>query len=223
LGAGEQTKTARALFELGHTASVPTIEPLTRRDLPASVDVLALAFRDNPAMVAMFPGASEDERLRALGTCMDGFVASVLRYGVAEGVKDGGRVTAVSLSFRPGTFPPPFLATLMQAKGPLRAGPRAALRFARLDREMHARHARYPHWYLWFLGVDPQRQGQGLGSLLLRSLSSKAEADGTACYLEADILRNVRLYERHGYRVESEETLPASGVRFWFMKRPPAG
>jgi hypothetical protein len=35
-----------------------------------------------------------------------------------------------------GGFPVPLLATLIQAKGPLRAGPRVALRFARINSDM---------------------------------------------------------------------------------------
>lgn len=196
-----------------------SVETLIEADVPAAADVLASAFRDNPAMVALFAGRSEAERLRALRPCMAGFVASVLRYGTAEGIKDDGCLVAVSLSFGPRKFPPPFLATIIQAPGPLRAGPATALRFVRVDREMHKRHPRYPHWYLWFVGVEPERQGQGLGSRLLQSLSETAEADNVPCYLEADLASNVKLYERHGYRVQAEETLPPLGVRFWFMKR----
>jgi ribosomal protein S18 acetylase RimI-like enzyme len=84
---------------------------------------------------------------------------------------------------------------------------------------MRKRHPHYRHWYLWFLGVEPERQGQGLGSKLLRSLSAKAEADAVACYLETDTASNVKIYERHGYEVQSEEVLPPGNVRFWFMKR----
>jgi GNAT superfamily N-acetyltransferase len=196
-----------------------SVEPLTSADTQASAGLLTRAFVDNPAMVALFKLESRAERLRALRPCMVGFVASVLRYGSAEGIKQNGSLVAVSLSFRPNGFPPPLLATLIQAPGPVRAGLATALRFAGLDREMHRRHPRYPHWYLWFLGVEPERQGQGLGSRLIQSLAQRAETENVPCYLEADVASNVKLYERHGYRVEAEETLPPIGVNFWFMKR----
>src|SRR5258706_6806065 len=138
---------------------------------------------------------------------MRGFVAAVIRYGVAEIGRDNGAVVAVSLSFRPGEFPPPFYATVMQSGGPIRAGLRAALRIARVDHEMRKRHPHYRHWYLWFLGVASDRQGRGLGSTLLRALSDRADADGVPCYLETDKASSVKLYERHGYRVESEGPL----------------
>jgi ribosomal protein S18 acetylase RimI-like enzyme len=84
---------------------------------------------------------------------------------------------------------------------------------------MHKLHPRYPHWYLWFLGVEPERQGRGLGSELLRLLSAKAEADRVPCYLETDKPSSVKLYEHHGYRVQSEVVLPKVDLRLWLMKR----
>jgi ribosomal protein S18 acetylase RimI-like enzyme len=201
---------------------VASVEPLGEADLEASARVLASAFRDNPAMVAMIPRPTDEERERVLVPCMRGFAASVLRYGVAEVVKESGQVVAVSLAFRPGEFPPPFYATVMQAGGPIRAGLRAALRIARVDHEMRKRHPHYRHWYLWFLGVARERQGRGLGSLLLRSLSLKADADQVASYLETDKPTSVKLYERHGYRVDAEEPLPPLGFQLWFMRRAEA-
>ena len=199
---------------------MPSVEPMTRARLSDSAGVLARAFQDNPARVALFPKLAPDQRLAALGPCMDAFAASVLRYGTAEIVTEGERVLGVSLAFGPGGFPPPFWATVMQAPGPLRQGISTALRFARIDHEMRKRHPHFRHWYLWFLGVEPERQGKGLGSLLLRSLSGRAKADGVPCYLETDKPTSVKLYERHGYRVDSEEVIVPMDVRLWFMTRP---
>ena len=198
------------------------VQPLEPSDRDEAAGVLARAFRDNPGFIALFRRDSPETRLRLLGPCMVGFVESTLRYGVGEVVKDGNRIVAVSLSFAPDRFPPPFWATIVQARGPIRAGMGRALRFVRVDQEMRKRHPHYRHWYLWFLGAEPQRQGQGLGSKLLKSLAAKAEADGTACYLETDKATNVKIYEHHGYVLQSEDVLlPGElDLRMWFMKRP---
>ena len=108
----------------------------------------------------------------------------------------------------------------MTTWGPLRAGLSRSLRFLRVDIEMKRRHLRAPHWYLWILGVEPELQGQGLGSELLRSLRARSEADGAPCYLETDKPTSVKLYEKHGFQVTSEETLPKVPVHLWFMKTP---
>ena len=203
------------------TRNVGQVQPLERSDRDEAAGVLARAFRDNPGFIAILKGESNDARLRLLGPCMVAFVDSVLRYGVGEIVRDGNRIVSVSLSFAPDRFPPPLWATVIQARGPIRAGLHRLLRFVRVDQEMRKRHPHERHWYLWFLGVEPERQGQGLGSTLLKSLSAKAEADGAPCWLETDKATNVGIYRHHGYVVESEEVLLPETValRMWFMKR----
>jgi GNAT superfamily N-acetyltransferase len=71
-----------------------------------------------------------------------------------------------------------------------------------------------PHWYLPIIGVDPARQGLGLGSLLLR-------ADGVECRLFTEQPRNVPLYQRYGFEVAVEGDVPDGGPHFWFMRRGP--
>jgi ribosomal protein S18 acetylase RimI-like enzyme len=197
-----------------------TVEPLALANLGAASGVLARAFRDNPGILVLFRGDDPETRLRLLEPCMRGFTEAVLRFGFAEVVRDGDDVVAVALCFGPGRFPPPFRSQFTMAKGPIRAGLARAWRFARIDQEMRRRHPHYRHWYLWFLGVEPKRQGQGLGSMLLSALSERAAKDGVACYLETDKQSSVRLYERHGYAVESEEILKGIDLKMWFMRRP---
>jgi ribosomal protein S18 acetylase RimI-like enzyme len=195
------------------------LELLKHSDVSIAADVLAAAFRDNPGILAVLPGLDETTRLRLLTPCMVGFTKSVLRYGVVEIARDDAELVGVSLLFRPGEYPAPFFATVMQAPGPILAGLGTALRCIRADYEMRKRHPHYRHWYLWMLGVSPERQGQGVGSALLKALSARAEADRVPCYLETDKASSVKIYERHGYRVEAEEVLPKIDLRLWFMQR----
>jgi ribosomal protein S18 acetylase RimI-like enzyme len=199
------------------------VTALADDDRAAAALVLARAFRDNPGTVALLANDPPEVRLRLMKPAMRGFVDAVHRHGLVEVVKDADRVLAVSLVFAPGGYPPPISAQLTIARGPIRAGLRRALRFARLDHEMRKRHPHFSHYYLWFLGVEPERQGQGLGSLLLQSLSAKADGEGSRAYLETDKQTSVRLYEKHGYRVGKEEILPGLGFNMWFMTRPEAG
>jgi ribosomal protein S18 acetylase RimI-like enzyme len=49
----------------------------------------------------------------------------------------------------------------------LKLGPAVVARFVRCDshtEHLHKRDAPAQHWYLWLLGVEPPRQGQGIGS-----------------------------------------------------------
>src|SRR4051812_7946209 len=98
------------------------VEPLAASDSIGAARVLARAFRDSPGMVAVLCGGTPDERVRMLEPCMLGFVEGVLRYGVAEVVREGAEVRAVALAFPPGAFPPPLWFDLTTAMGPLRTG-----------------------------------------------------------------------------------------------------
>ena len=81
--------------------------------------------------------------------------------------------------------------------------------------------ARKPHWHLTWLGVEPGHQGQGIGSTLVRQLTTRADAEGMACWLFTFASRNVPIYERLGFRVTLERLLPSSGPRLWVMAHPP--
>ena len=197
-------------------------EPLTAADRLEAAAVVARAFRDNPGIVAVAGPSHEDERLRLLTSAIPFFVETTLRYGVGEVIREAGKIVAVSLATQPGGYPLPLLGRWLTTRGALAAGVQRALRFGRIDGEMRRRHPRYRHWYLWFLAVDPPHQGRGLGSMLLRSLSQKAERDGVPCYLETDKVSSVRLYEKHGYKVSSEHVIGGLELRLWFMERPAA-
>jgi ribosomal protein S18 acetylase RimI-like enzyme len=60
-------------------------------------------------------------------------------------------------------------------------------------------HPHEPHWYLPLIGVDPARQGQGIGAALLRHALARIDADGLPAYLESSNPRNIELYRRHGF------------------------
>ena len=78
-----------------------------------------------------------------------------------------------------------------------------------------------PHWRLVWLGVEPGQQGQGIGGALVRAMTTRADAEGTACWLFTFAPRNVAIYERLGFHVTLETTLPSSGLRLWVMAHPP--
>ncbi len=82
-------------------------------------------------------------------------------------------------------------------------------------------HPREPHYYLFLLGVEPGCQGQGVGSALLRPVLAQCDAERMPAYLETANPRNVPLYERHGFRVRAEFTVPHGGPLNWLMWRGP--
>jgi ribosomal protein S18 acetylase RimI-like enzyme len=77
-----------------------------------------------------------------------------------------------------------------------------------------------PHYYLAALGVEPALQGQGIGTALLQPTLALCDTSGTPAYLENTSETNLGLYERHGFSVVREITMP-DGPRQWLMWREP--
>jgi len=73
------------------------------------------------------------------------------------------------------------------------------------------------HWYLGILGTHPDRQNQGLGSMVLAKMLSKADAIGLPTFLESSNPRNYDFYRRHGYTDADELTVEDSPplLGFW--------
>ncbi|MBL8559937.1 MAG: GNAT family N-acetyltransferase [Hyphomonadaceae bacterium] len=94
-------------------------------------------------------------------------------------------------------------------------------RMQRLRAAFDANHPKAPHWYLFFLAVDPDCQGQGLGSAILKSTLDAIDAKHEAAYLEASSEKNVPLYLRHGFEIVSEFRPEPTGPKLWGMWRKP--
>jgi ribosomal protein S18 acetylase RimI-like enzyme len=94
----------------------------------------------------------------------------------------------------------------------------AALRLFKF-RSIWRRHdPKKPHWHIDPLGVLPERQGQGIGSKLLTYFCKRVDMNNAEAYLETDQERNVRLYNRFGFK--EIETEPIFNVSNWFLLRP---
>jgi ribosomal protein S18 acetylase RimI-like enzyme len=78
------------------------------------------------------------------------------------------------------------------------------------------------NWFLATIDVDPAHQGCGIGSTLLAPVLARADEQRSCCFRETHAADNVRLYERHGFRVVEHIEDPAT-VPLWVMLRPPAG
>lgn len=87
--------------------------------------------------------------------------------------------------------------------------------------ERRRQHVPMPHFYLSALGVEPERQGEGVGTALMRPVLDRADREQHPAYLETATGRHVLLYERQGFAVVEELTLPGTDVHGWLMRRIP--
>jgi len=108
------------------------------------------------------------------------------------------------------------LPTMVAVSG-LSGVPRTASAFSLVDKK----HPKVPHYYLLAIGVDPDRQGRGVGSSLLAPMAERLDREGMPAYLESTKERNLPLYERFGFKVTEAFDIAKGGPRIWAMWRDP--
>ncbi len=183
-------------------------------DRAAVATMLGRAFADDPAMSYIFPDAADRvKRLpRLFGLLFD---------------SDGVGMRLVSQDADAGTFwrPPgqahvPTMAFVRRLIPVLHALGASLPRAMRLGDAVEAHFPGEPFWYLHIAGVDPARQGRGLGGASIRAGLARCDADGVPAYLETATESNVGLYARLGFELTGEWSVPKGGPRFWSMMRP---
>jgi ribosomal protein S18 acetylase RimI-like enzyme len=94
-------------------------------------------------------------------------------------------------------------------------------RLMRALNALESNHPDEPHYYLPFIGIDPEWQGRGLGAALMRPILDRCDKGGIPAYLEATTPRNLALYERHGFEVTEEFQFAKGAPPMWRMWRKP--
>lgn len=199
---------------------VPPARRATSSDIPRLVGVLARAFDDDPIPNFLFRG----DRRRRRG--LRRFFSIQLRHmylpdGEVWTTEDlaGAALWAPPFKERPGWVD---LFRLLPVAIDLLASGREAGSALELLRMVDRARPRELHWYLATLGTDPDRQGQGIGTTLLRTTLERVDSEGVPAYLESSKERNVPFYARHGFKVTGEIKAPNNGPTLWTMWREPA-
>lgn len=195
-----------------------TVRGVRPDDVPRLAEVLALAFYDDPAM--RWATREDKERLPAL--------IDLYKYCLASDLKWGWETTTSDLQACAVWVPPESRLQRPSSLYTLRMLPRY-IRWCGLDRlgrwlkfgELcEEKRPMTPHHYLDFIGVHPDKQGQGYASALLRHTLALIDARGEPAYLESSNPRNNPLYQRHGFQITEEIHLP-DGPTLWCMWRKP--
>lgn len=198
--------------------SIETV-PLAPADAARTAAVLARAFQDDPMMTFLQPDAAR--RARVLPGMLGGIQAYTLAHGRVTTMPD---LAGVACWLPPGgtDVTPGRVFRAGMVTGLLRLGPagvrRAAGLIPAMDREHH-RVMTEPHWFLWLLGTEPARAGQGIGSALLAPTLAEADRAGRPCFLDTHKERNLAFYARHGFEPVVDQV--HAGLRFWGLRRDP--
>lgn len=192
-----------------------TVRAATAADVAELADILGDAFEHDPLMVWAF---DEPVRRRRVG--------ALFGYLAEHGYVPRGACTLLPGGDGACLWLPAGhrldRATFWDEHG---AGFVAALegdleRMSAMGEAMAEAHPHDDHWYLLAIGIPPQAQGRGLGSVLLAHTLAQADERGEPAYLEATSPRSRALYERFGFEVTGElRVLDSPPV--WPMWRPP--
>ena len=203
----------------------PNVPKLEAAQHDAASQVLTRAFLDDPMVMYVVP--DEERRKRHLPWFFRLAAKYGQRFGRGETYTTPNKVDAAAIWLPPGeTIASPMkMIQLGMLRGFYKFGPRSFMRFLSATNHLehfHKRDVPPDHWYLFVLGVDPSRQGQGVGSTIIQPVLERADKDRLPCYLETMKEINVDFYAKHGFEVVVDDTFP-NGPRYWTMKREPIG
>jgi GNAT superfamily N-acetyltransferase len=197
----------------------PSVRALRDSEVSAVAGSLGRAFFDDPGARFVEP----DRGRRAATNAA--FFAVVIRFGLALGEVATTPDLAGVAVWLPPSHAAPSAADLDRAgvqEAETIAGPEATERMGVMVRHFESLHERAldePHWRLELLGVEPGRQGEGIGSALLAPAHARADLAGERCALETFTSLDVAFYERRGYHVALSGDIPGTTLTVHTMVR----
>ena len=204
------------------TAKASLLEPvcLNEGDIERAAITLSQAFHSNPLIEYFIPDISKRKDV----------LPEITKYMVRRGLATG-RVYASSDNLEgiavcvPSERADLSLWQILRVKGVLLLLLKHAKVFWKLlsyesfATNIRNRLAPSKHWHLNIIGVDPQLQGKGHGSILLKSMLHQIDKEQLPCYLEVHEEKTVVMYRHYGFAVVGTGVLSGSDVRYWAMLR----
>lgn len=194
----------------------PVVRRAETSQLDALARVLARAFADDPMIRWPFPDLPDPEAV--LEICFRAWNAGNIELGLVFEAGDAAGFAVWVPPDRAGSWleterlARPVIVGLTDDNG---------ARYDRIWGWIEERVPAEPLWYLDQLGVDPSRQGGGLGRALVQFGLDRAAVAGLPAYLETAKEGNVGFYASLGFQVVDEGTVPDGGPRIWFMRCDP--
>jgi ribosomal protein S18 acetylase RimI-like enzyme len=193
---------------------IPELYRLTSKDYPRACEVLALAFQEDPLWRAIlkddldkFPlvfGVPLKESLKygvvlASSPNLEGIAAwlpsQYIKLGFFRLLMSGTLWSAMKLGSKIGKLIQEVSDIIIKDREDIMEG---------------------IYLYLYVIGVAPDYQGNGIGTRLINSMIDHLPPE-IPIYLETETERNVRLYERLGFKVLKKVMIPILQLPMWEM------
>jgi ribosomal protein S18 acetylase RimI-like enzyme len=181
---------------------------MEKSDIQESAKVLSTGMLNNPLHVAIFQGEGEKERIEIEKM----FYNLLVEWpGIVFLAKEGQKIIGVM--------------RMKSCDGskitddPKESAVENGLdwRKSLLFREWARNDPLDQHWHLGPIGVLPSYQGLGIGSELMHRFCREVDICLAKAYLETDLDKNVRFYEKFGFKTVSESKI--LNVNNWYMVR----
>jgi ribosomal protein S18 acetylase RimI-like enzyme len=190
---------------------------VSETDVPRLSQALARAFHNDPVMSWIYPDGSR--RLQRLERGFALYLRKIsLRHDACYAI-DG--LLGGALWMPPGTWRLDVLEQLWLLPAIARVAGRNLPRLFRIVDAMESKHPDDPHYYLAAIGIEPEWQGRGFGSALLRPVLERCDGEGLPAYLEASTWRSRALYERNDFELVQELNFAEDAPPLWLMWREP--
>ena len=184
-------------------------------EVPQVARALARAFSADPVFQWAVPAG--DRREGMLAPFFSLFAETLLIY---DEIYTDESLSAAALWTPPtGKSPPDEVAEEFGGRMEKIAGVDAE-RMLEISKLIDEHHPEGSYYFLQFMGVEPEQQGRGIGSAVMRPILERCDREGARAYLDATSERNKRLYERHGFKAEGPYA-PEGGPPLFPMWREP--
>ncbi len=199
---------------------------LKKKDVEKATVTLTRAFHEDPLVQLIFPNPEERKRYSQV----------FWKFMIKDGVKYGEVYSPTSKIEGVAKWLPPrkehmgiwrtirsggikIGIDLTKQKDERKYSPRKIEKITNNIVRIHKELMKEPHWYLACIGVDPDHQGKGYGSKLIKPMLERIEKTGYPVFLETNFEGNVGLYEHLGFDLIDETKIPETEIVNWAMIR----
>lgn len=169
----------------------------TYEDLPQLANILRQAFDANPAVNDTIK--NDEHRDKRAFALMEYVIKNGLLY---HGVYINSEKNCAAVMYNPNQKVDRIKSLIYQIQLVHRAiSWSRAVYMTKKDKLMRAQRPSGDHLYLQMIGTLPEAQGTGAGTEMLKYLMQQSTTLALDLYLETSVEKNVKLYEKRGWKV----------------------